>query len=92
MHVHPGQVVRPRRLVDERQVEGDLPLQVVDVVLLVLDHGRQVERLLVVVRGGGQQPQLVHGPAQVVVRLLAAAAKQQVLVQKGASLEEKWNN
>ena len=53
-------------------------------------HSRfEVEGLLVVVEGGGQEAQLVHGATQVVVRLLAAAAQVEVRVEEGAGLGEE---
>ena len=60
---------------------------------LTWSHGRlEVECLLVVVQCGGQEAQLVHGAAQVVVRLLAAAPQVEVRVEEGASLEKNKHN
>ena len=41
--------------------------------------------------GGGQEAELVHGAAQVVVRLLAAAPQVEVRVEKGAGLQKTHN-
>ena len=70
MLVNSGHFVGPGTLIDQREVEGGLGGQVE--ALLAFDHRLRVQGLLVVVHGRWNEPQLVHGSAQVVVTLLEA--------------------
>ena len=89
LQVHPRQFMCARALVDQRQVESNFSLQVINAegVILGVHDWLQRERLLVVVEGCRQEPQLVHGAAQVVEGLLAVAPELQILVEKGAGLQ-----
>ena len=48
-----------------------------------------LEPLLVVEESGGEEPKLVHGPANVVVHLLAVSAETLVRVEEGGGLDHE---
>ena len=56
---------------------------------ILLNVWTDLQTLLVIVKGCGQETQLVHGPAEIIVNLLAVSSEAPVCVEEGAGLHHQ---